>query len=344
MAKLWRDHRARISLLILVLLYGGALLAGFISPYSLQRQDLSRAYQPPQALHLWHQGDWYGLFVYPLEASRDPVTYQRIYREDRSQPQKIVWFAQGEPYRWLLGGSNRHLFGLEAGTVHLFGTDSFGRDLFSRVLFGAQVSLTVGIIGVAISFLIGIALGGMAGYFGGWLDRTVQALTEVLLSIPRLPILLVAATLVPATWPSTYTYLGIVAVLALLGWAGLARIVRGQVLTLRELEHVSAAQAIGVGQARILFRHILPGMRGFLLVTATLSLPGYILQESVLSFLGLGIKEPLSSWGLLLKDSQNFSALALYPWLLIPGGFIVIAAIAFNFLGDSLRDASDIRQ
>ena len=212
------------------------------------------------------------------------------------------------------------------------------------MLFGAQVSLTVGIIGVAISFLIGIALGGMAGYFGGWLDRTVQALTEVLLSIPRLPILLVAATLVPATWPSTYTYLGIVAVLALLGWAGLARIVRGQVLTLRELEHVSAAQAIGVGQARILFRHILPGMRGFLLVTATLSLPGYILQESVLSFLGLGIKEPLSSWGLLLKDSQNFSALALYPWLLIPGGFIVIAAIAFNFLGDSLRDASDIRQ
>jgi peptide/nickel transport system permease protein len=205
------------------------------------------------------------------------------------------------------------------------------------------VSLTVGIVGVAISFAIGMVIGGLSGYYAGALDTLLQRLIEILLSIPRLPILLALATIIPASWPSTYVYIGIIAVLSLIGWAGLARVIRGQVIAMRDLEYVAAARASGLRDLRIILRHIMPNLSSYLIVTATLALPGYILGESALSFLGLGVKEPMASWGLLLRDAQNFNSLHLYPWLLAPGALILISVMAFNFLGDALRDAADLQ-
>ena len=199
----------------------------------------------------------------------------------------------------------------------------------------------MGVVGIFISFAIGIVMGGLSGYYGGRTDNLIQRLMEVLLSFPRLPILLALSTLIPASWPSTYVYLGIVAVLSLIGWASLARVVRGQVLSARNVEYVSAAKAVGASDLRVILRHITPNLSSFLVITATLSLPGYILGESTLSFLGLGIKEPMTSWGLLLKDAGNIQTVGLYPWLLLPGPFLFVAVLAFNFFGDALRDAAD---
>jgi len=208
---------------------------------------------------------------------------------------------------------------------------------------GSQVSLTVGLIGILISFTIGILIGGVSGYYGGWVDQALQRVIEVLLSFPRIPILLALATVIPTTWPSTWVYIGIVAVLAMIGWAGLARVVRGQVLAVRETDFVMAARALGAHDLPIILKHVVPNLTSYLVIAATLALPGYILGESALSFLGLGIKEPMTSWGLLLKDAQSFEALRLYPWLLAPGAMIVLSVLAFNFVGDALRDAADVR-
>jgi peptide/nickel transport system permease protein len=291
-----------------------------------------------------HEGALRPPFVYPLVVERDPVTFRRFYAEDRSRVLPLRLFVRGDRYRLFgLWTADRHLFGVEGGHWFPLGTDRFGRDLLSRTLVGAQVSLTVGIIGILISFSIGIVVGGVSGYYGGWVDNAIQRLLEVLLSFPRLPLLLALATVIPPAWPSTYVYLGIVAVLALIGWAGLARVVRGQVLAAREVEYVQAAQALGARDLRIVLRHLLPNLTSYLVIAATLALPGYILGESALSFLGLGIKEPMTSWGLLLADAQSFEALSLTPWLLLPGALIVLSVLAFNFVGDALRDAFDVR-
>jgi peptide/nickel transport system permease protein len=343
----WRRFRRStpgvVSAGILLILYAGALLAPFLAPYGAAEQHPDLRYQPPQRVRVVRDGRLVRPYVYPMVRTRDPVTFVTRFSEDSSRLLPIRLFARGGVHSLLGISTDRHLFGVEDGTVFLLGSDAFGRCLLSRILIGSRVSMTVGVVGVAISFGIGVVVGGISGYYAGGLDTVIQRLIEILLSIPRLPILLALATIIPASWPSTYVYVGIVAVLSLIGWAGLARVVRGQVMAMRDLEYVIAARAAGLRDLRIILRHIMPNLSSYLIVTATLALPGYILGESALSFLGLGVKEPMASWGLLLRDAQNFTALQLYPWLLFPGALILISVMAFNFLGDALRDAADLQ-
>lgn len=343
----WRRFRrsslGMVGAVLLIILYLVALIAPFIAPYNITTQHSRFVHQPPQRVRVFHEGRLMRPFVYPVTQERDPVTFQRTYVPDTSTPLPIRWFVRGESYDFFGLESNLHLFGVEDGFFFPLGTDRFGRDLLSRMLVGSQVSLSVGLVGIAISFSIGIFIGGVSGYYGGMIDTLLQRLIEVMLSFPRLPILLALASIIPARWPSTWVYVAIVAVLSLIGWASIARVVRGQVLSAREIDYVQAARAIGMDSNRIILRHILPNLTSYLLVAASVALPGYILGESALSFLGLGIKEPMTSWGLLLKDAQSFEALRLYPWLLAPGLLIVLSVLAFNFVGDALRDAADVQ-
>jgi peptide/nickel transport system permease protein len=331
---------------VLLLLYGLALFAPFVTPYREDEMDRERFYHPPTPLH-WVDASG-KLHLWPFVHPTGIVDQRRFtYAEDKATVLPLRLFVKGSRYR-LFGflPLDRHLFGVaEPGRVFLLGADDQGRDVFTRLLFGSQISLTVGLVGIAISFTIGLLLGGISGYFGGWIDNTIMRSTELILSIPGLYLLIALRALFPANLSSQQIYLGIVAILAFIGWATLARVIRGMVLSIRRQEYVAAAEALGMSRLRIIARHILPNTMSFVIVAATISIPGYILSEVILSFIGLGVQEPSASWGNMLKQAQNLRVLTSFPWMLFaPGVAIFVTVLAFNFLGDGLRDALDPRR
>ena len=331
---------------VLAIFYLLALLAPFVAPYPQEEMDRGKYFHPPQGLH-WVRADGsFSLRPYVRDMRVTDMS-SFTYEEDRSREMPVKFFVRGYPYE-LMGfvPSNIHLFGVDApGRIFLFGSDSFGRDVLSRLLYGAQISLTVGLVGIAISFTLGLLLGGIAGYFGGFVDTAIMRLTELLLSIPSLYLIIALRAVFPMDLPSHQVYLGIVAILAFIGWAGLARVIRGLVLSMRKSDYVTAAEALGFGRLRVIARHVLPNTMSYVIVAATLSIPGYILGEVILSFLGVGVQEPSASWGNMLNQARSIRALTSFPWLLfVPGTAIFITVMAFNFLGDGLRDALDPRR
>jgi peptide/nickel transport system permease protein len=342
----WKFRRHRLALasaVFLTLLYVVIAIAEFLAPYDLHTRNMNNIYAPPQRVHLFHDGEFVGPFVYGRSMRLDIDTLQRVYTEDRSEVQKIRFFCEGDPYRfWGLREANLHLAcPAKGGTLFLLGTDRLGRDVLSRILYGARISLTIGLLGITISFALGIVIGGLAGYHGGWFDLVVQRMIEVLQSIPSIPLWMALAAIMPVTWSPILIYVGITMILGLLDWTGLARAVRSKLLSLREEDYVQAAQLMGAGSRRIIGRHLVPGFMSHLIATATLAIPGMILGETALSFLGLGLRPPITSWGILLTEARSVSVIAFYPWLLFPTVPVILVILAFNFLGDGLRDAAD---
>ena len=339
-----RRHRLAVAgIAVLGAAYGSALFADFLACEDVFRRYVSYMYCPPQRIHIVHEGALQRPFVYGVATARDPVTLERRYYEDRSVRYPLRLFAASEPYEmWGLFTCETRLFGVdEPGVYFPFGTDELGRDIYSRTVHAARVSLSIGFVGVALSFVLGCLLGGISGYYGGAADTVIQRLIEFLLSIPTIPLWMALAAAVPAQWPPLRTYFAITVILSVIGWCGLARVVRGRLISLREEEFVLAARVAGASHGSIIRRHLLPAFLGYLVVNLTLAIPGMILGETALSFLGLGLRAPVISWGVLLADAQDVKVVALYPWLLIPGFFVVLAVLAFNFLGDGLRDAAD---
>jgi len=344
---MWRKFlRSRIAVLsgiALIVIYLVMILADFFAPYDMTRAQSEYLYCPPQPLRFVDAEGRFSLrpFVYPVTGKRDLETFRFIYTEDRTLKAYVHFFVQGDPYSYLGREFRLRFLGVKEGTVFLLGTDVRGRDQLSRIMMGSRISLTLGLLGVIISVFLGSVIGTLSGYFGGVLDDVIQRVIEFIRSFPTLPLWMALSAALPPTWPSHLVYLGIVVVLSFVGWTGLAREVRGKILSLRETDFVRAAQATGASTARLIFVHMIPTMTSHILVIATLSIPGMILGESTLSFLGLGIKPPLTSWGLLLSQAQRVEVMRLYPWMLAPGIFIAVVVLAFNFLGDGLRDAVD---
>ncbi|MER9745021.1 ABC transporter permease [Mesorhizobium sp. M0187] len=339
----FRKHRlALISGIFLAVLYSGILICEFLAPYNLHSRNMDYIYAPPQHVHLFHNGEFVGPFVYGRQMTLDMDTLKRNYIENHDV-QRLRFFCQGDTYRFwgLIAGDRHFVCPAENGQLFLAGTDRLGRDVLSRMIYGARISLTIGLVGISFSFLLGIVIGGLAGYHGGIFDLIVQRIIEVLQSIPSIPLWLALAAIMPITWSPILIYFGITVILGLLDWTGLARAVRSKLLALREEDYVLAAQLMGAGSSRIIRRHLIPGFMSHLIATATLSIPGMILGETALSFLGLGLRAPITSWGILLTEARSVSVIAFYPWLLLPMLPVILVIMAFNFLGDGLRDAAD---
>ena len=342
----WRFRRHRLAVLsavVLALLYLSILVSEILAPYALDTRHSDFIHAPPQRLHFFRDGEFVGPFVYGFDYRLDMNNLQRVYTEDPAKIEPLRFFCLGEAYRfWGLAVGHRHLAcPAEGGTLFLLGTDRLGRDMLSRLIYGTRVSLTIGLIGVTLSFALGITIGGFAGYYGGWIDSLSQRVIEIIRSFPELPLWMALSAALPVTWSPLLVYFGITLILGLLDWTGHARAVRSKFLALREEDFVQAARLMGASPSRIVFRHMLPSFASHLIASATLAIPSMILGETALSFLGLGLRAPIASWGVLLNEALNINVVVLYPWLLLPVLPVLVTVLAFNFLGDGLRDAAD---
>ena len=342
----WRlkGHKlAVIAGVALLLSYLSIIVTEFLAPYDLHTRHTDFIYAPPQRVHLFHEGRLVGPFVYGFDYRLNMEILKREYTPNPDDVQPIRFFCQGDRYEFwgLVPGRFHLLCPAEGGTLFLLGTDRLGRDMASRLLHAGRISLTVGLIGITVSFILGITIGGIAGYFGGAVDNVVQRIIEILRSLPELPLWMALSASLPITWSPILIYFGITIILALLDWPGLARAVRSKLLALREEDFCIAAKLMGARPARIIGRHLLPNFMSHLIASATLSIPSMILGETALSFLGLGLRPPITSFGVLLVEAQNIEAVALYPWLLLPMVPVIVTVLSFNFFGDGLRDAAD---
>jgi peptide/nickel transport system permease protein len=342
----WRLRRHKLAVVsgaILAILYFSILITEFLAPYNLRHRHTDFIFAPPQALHFFNNGEFVGPFVYGLDYELNMTNLKREYTPNLEKVQPLRFFCRDDSYEfWGMFETDVHLVcAAEGGTFFFLGTDRLGRDIWSRILYGTRVSLTVGLVGITISFILGITIGGAAGYFGGWVDDIAQRVIEVLRSLPELPLWMALSAALPVRWSPILVYFGITVILGLLDWPGLARAVRSKLLALREEDFCTAATLMGARPRRIIGRHLLPNFMSHLIASATLSIPAMILGETALSFLGLGLRPPVTSWGVLLVEAQNIEAVALYPWLMLPVVPVIITVLAFNFLGDGLRDAAD---
>ena len=344
LTQLWKDKFARVALIVLGIIYLMLFFADFIAPYTKDFSDRTMAYVPPSKVFtIDESGKLSKPYTYNYVREFDSQTLEIKYKFDRSQKHYIKFFSKGQPYKFLgLIPMKRHLFTTDnGGRIFLLGTDINGRDVFSRLLFGGRISMTIGFLALFVLFPIGLLYGGISGYFGGKVDAVMMRFAEAVMSIPSFYLLIILASVLPSGMTSTQRFMLIVLILALIGWAGFARVVRGMVLSVRTQEYVQAAKTIGASDLRIIVKHILPQTTSFVIVAMTLSVPSYILSESGLSFLGLGIQQPDASWGNMLKEAQEFTNIIYRPWLLTPGFLIFVSVLAFNLIGDTIRDILD---
>jgi len=344
----WRFRKHKLAMaaaIVLIVFYLAVIFADFLAYADPHKSEAQRSLLPPQPIH-WFDGDDFRPHVFGLTGKRDPKTFKRVYQPDPTLKVPLKFFAEGYEYKfWGLFKTNRHLLGVEGArsedTIFLLGTDLQGRDLFSRLMLATRLSMVIGLAGVALSLFLGILLGGLSGLYGGAVDNIIQRLIEIVRSIPTIPLWMALAASVPSEWPITRVYFIITLILGIIGWTTLARVVRGRFLSLRTEDFVTAAELAGAGQLRIIFRHMVPSFLSHIIAATTLALPAMIIAETSLSFLGLGLRAPAISWGVLLQQAQNIQAVAISPWLLYPAVPVIVAVLAFNFLGDGLRDAAD---
>ncbi len=347
----WRfmQHRlAVVSLFVLGVFYFGVVFAEFVAPYDPELFIARLTLAPPHKIHFTDAEGNFTLrpFIYRQVKTLDKVTYIASYAEDETVAYPLGFFVHGDSYKlWGIFESDVHLFGMvehdEDIRFSLLGQDTYGRDLFSRIVYGTRISLTIGLVGVAMSFILGVTIGGLSGYLGGTVDLVIQRVLESLRAIPTLPLWMGLSVALPPNWPLLRTYFFIVIILSIVGWTTIAREVRGRFLSLREEDFIGAAELDGASNLRIIFRYLLPSFMSFIIARLTLAIPSMILGETALSFIGLGLQPPAISWGVLLRDAQAIRVLALSPWILLPALFVVISILAFNFVGDGLRDAAD---
>ena len=344
----WRFRKHKLAVggtIVLIAFYVVAIFADFFAYVDPQQSDAQRSLMAPQPIHWMDEGS-FKPYVYALKGTRDPLTFKRVYVPDTSKKIPITFFGRGEPYA-MLGfiPSDRHLLAVEGAkaeeSLFLMGTDILGRDLWSRLMYATRTSMTIGLVSVALSLVLGVVLGGISGYFGGLIDTIIQRIIEILRSIPTIPLWMGLAAALPADWDVVQVYFAITIIISLIGWTELARVVRGRFISLKEEDFVMAAELVGCSKARIIFRHMVPSFISHIIAATTLAIPAIIISETSLSFLGLGLRPPAISWGVLLQDAQNIQALVISPWLLIPAFSVIVAVLAFNFMGDGIRDAAD---